>query len=127
MELSGQIERITFTNEENGFTIAKVKVHGRRDLVTVVGNIVAPTPGKIIKMQGEWVNHPKFGEQFKVAEYKTVIPATVYGIRKYLGSSLIKGVGPVMADRIVNRFGEKTLKIIENDIERLKEVEDAPS
>jgi exodeoxyribonuclease V alpha subunit len=123
MQLSGQIERITFTNEENGFTIAKVKVHGRRDLVTVVGNIVAPTPGKIIKMQGEWVNHPKFGEQFKVAEYKTVIPATVYGIRKYLGSGLIKGVGPVMADRIVNRFGEKTLKIIENDIEKLNEVE----
>ena len=123
MELSGQIERITFTNEENGFTIAKVKVHGRRDLVTVVGNIVAPTPGKIIKMQGEWVNHPKFGEQFKVAEYKTVIPATVYGIRKYLGSGLIKGVGPVMADRIVNRFAEKTLQIIEKDIERLKEVE----
>lgn len=123
MELSGQIERITFTNEENGFTIAKVKVHGRRDLVTVVGNIVAPTPGKIIKMQGEWVNHPKFGEQFKVAEYKTVIPATVYGIRKYLGSGLIKGVGPVMADRIVNRFGEKTLKVIETDIERLGEIE----
>jgi exodeoxyribonuclease V alpha subunit len=123
MQLSGQIERITFANEENGFTIAKVKVHGRRDLVTVVGNIVAPTPGKIIKMQGEWVNHPKFGEQFKVAEYKTVIPATVYGIRKYLGSGLIKGVGPVMADRIVNRFGEKTLKIIENDIARLNEVE----
>ncbi len=123
MQLSGQIERITFTNEENGFTIAKVKVHGRRDLVTVVGHIVAPTPGKIVKMQGEWVNHPKFGEQFKVAEYKTVIPATVYGIRKYLGSGLIKGVGPVMADRIVNRFGEKTLKIIENDIARLNEVE----
>ena len=123
MELSGQIERITFTNEENGFTIAKIKVHGRRDLVTVVGNIVAPTPGKIIKMQGEWVNHPKFGEQFKVTEYKTVIPATVYGIRKYLGSGLIKGVGPVMADRIVKRFGEKTLDVIENDIARLNEIE----
>ncbi len=124
MELSGQIERITFTNEENGFTIAKIKVHGRRDLVTVVGNIVAPTPGKIIKMQGEWVNHPKFGEQFKVTEYKTVIPATVYGIRKYLGSSLIKGVGPVMADRIVNRFGEKRsrlLKTILKDLTRSKE------
>lgn len=123
MDLSGQIERITFTNEESGFTIAKVKVHGRRDLVTVVGNIVAPTPGKILKMQGEWVNHPKFGEQFKVAEYKTVIPATVHGIQKYLGSGLIKGVGPVMADRIVKRFGEKTFKVIENDIERLNEVE----
>ena len=123
MELSGQIERITFTNEENGFTIAKIKVHGRRDLVTVVGNIVAPTPGKIIKMQGEWVNHPKFGEQFKVTEYKTVIPATVYGIRKYLGSGLIKGVGPVMADRIVKRFGKKTLDVIENDIARLNEIE----
>jgi len=65
-ELTGQIERITYAAEEDGFTIAKVKVQGRRDLVTVVGSIMAPAPGEILKMQGEWVNHPKFGEQFKV-------------------------------------------------------------
>jgi len=88
-DLSGQIERITYSNEENGFTIAKLKVPGRRGLVTVIGNLMSPTPGEILNMQGEWVNHPKFGEQFKVVEYKTAVPATVNGIRKYLGSGLI--------------------------------------
>jgi exodeoxyribonuclease V alpha subunit len=122
-ELTGQIERITFTNEENGFTIAKVKVPGRRDLVTAVGTLMAPMPGEILDMKGEWTHHSKFGEQFKVLEYRTKVPATVYGIRKYLGSGLIKGLGPVMAGRIVDRFGKKTLEIIESDIQRLAEVE----
>ncbi len=121
-DLSGQIERITFTNEENGFTIAKVKVQGQKDLVTVVGNLMAPMPGEILDMRGEWAHHPKFGEQFKVAKSKTKVPATVYGIRKYLGSGLIKGLGPVMAGRIVDKFGKKTLDIIENEIDRLAEV-----
>ena len=122
-ELSGQIERITYTNEENGFTIARIKVNGQRDLVTVVGNLMAPTPGEILNMRGEWVNHPKFGEQFKVVEYKAAVPATVYGIKKYLGSGLIKGLGPVMADRIVKKFGKKTLDVIEDEIEKLAQVE----
>ncbi len=122
-ELFGQIERITYTNEENGFTIARLKVSGQRDLITVVGNLMAPTPGEILKMKGEWVNHPRFGEQFKVVEYKTKVPATVYGIKKYLGSGLIKGIGPVMADRIVKKFGEKSLDVIENKIENLAQVE----
>ena len=121
-DLSGQIERITFTNEENGFTIAKVKVQGKQDLVTVVGNLMAPMPGEIIDMQGEWAHHPKYGKQFKVAHFKTKVPATVFGIQKYLGSGLIKGLGPVMAGRIVDRFGENTLDIIENQIGRLAEV-----
>ena len=121
-DLSGQIERITFTNEENGFTIAKVKVQGKRDLVTVVGNLMAPMPGEIIDMRGEWAHHPKYGEQFKVAQFKTKVPATVHGIQKYLGSGLIKGLGPVMAGRIVDRFGENTLDVIENQIGRLAEV-----
>jgi len=122
-ELNGQIERVTFTNEENGFTIAKVNVSGRRDLVTVVGVLMAPTPGEILDMRGEWTSHPKFGEQFKVVEYRTKVPATVNGICKYLGSGLIKGLGPVMAGRIVDRFGKNTLDVIENEIQRLGEVE----
>ena len=122
-DLYGQIERITYTNEENGFTIARVKVYGKRDLVTVVGNLISPLPGEILKMKGEWTNHPRYGEQFKVVDYKTSVPAGVYGIRKYLGSGLIKGIGPVMAKRIVGRFGKKTLDIIEDEIERLVEVE----
>jgi len=118
-DLSGQIERITYNNEENGFTIARVKVYGQRELVTIVGNLMAPTPGEILKMHGEWANHPKFGEQFKVVEYETKVPATVYGIQKYLGSGLIKGLGPVMAKRIVKKFGKETLNVIENEINKL--------
>ena len=122
-DLHGQIERITYTNEENGFTIAKVKVYGQRDLVCVVGNLMAPMPGEIIKMRGEWTNHPKYGEQFKIVHYKTAVPASVYGIQKYLGSGLIKGIGPVMAKRIVEVFAKETFDIIENEIERLIEVD----
>jgi exodeoxyribonuclease V alpha subunit len=122
-DLQGQIERITYTNEENGFTIAKVKVKGRRDLVTVVGNLMAPTPGEILQMQGEWGNHPKFGEQFRVMHYKSMVPASVAGIEKYLGSGLIKGIGPIMAKRIVKAFGKETLDVIEAEIEKLTEVE----
>jgi exodeoxyribonuclease V alpha subunit len=117
--LQGQIERITYTNDENGYTIAKVKVNGHRDLVTVVGNLMAPTPGEIIKMDGEWVNHPRYGRQFKVVSYKSLVPASVYGIEKYLGSGLIKGIGPVMARRIVERFGKNTLDVIEKEIKEL--------
>jgi exodeoxyribonuclease V alpha subunit len=120
--LSGQIERITFTNEENGFTIARGKVDGHHEPVTVVGTLMAPMPGEILDMRGEWSNHPKFGRQFKVIEYRTKVPATVYGIRKYLGSGMIKGLGPVMAGRIVDKFGKKTLDIIDNQIQRLSEV-----
>jgi len=122
-ELQGQIERITYTNEENGYTVAKVKVPGRHELVTVVGNFLAPTPGEVLKMTGEWVNNPKYGEQFKVVHYKSVVPASVSGIEKYLGSGLIKGIGPIMAKRIVMKFGKDTLDIIEHDIEKLAEVE----
>ena len=121
-DLSGQIERITYNNEENGFTIAKIKVYGQRDLVTIVGNLMAPIPGEIIKLRGEWFNHPKYGEQFKIVHYKTAVPASVYGIQKYLGSGLIKGIGPVMAKRIVKKFDKDTLDVIEEDVEKLIDV-----
>jgi len=117
--LQGQIERITYTNDENGYTIAKLKVYGQKDLVTIVGNLMAPTPGEIIKMKGQWINHPKYGEQFKIVHYQTAVPASVYGIEKYLGSGLIKGIGPVMAKRIVGKFGKDTLEIIEKQINKL--------
>ena len=123
VDLQGQIERITYTNEETGYTIAKVKVYGRRDLVTVVGTFMAPMPGEILKMQGEWANHPKFGEQFKVVHYKSLVPASVAGIEKYLGSGLIKGIGPVMAKRIVKKFEKETLDVIEQEVEKLTEVD----
>jgi len=122
-DLQGQIERITFTSEDTGYTVAKVKVYGVREPVTVIGNIVNPTPGEIIKMKGEWGNHPKFGEQFKIVFCQTTTPASVHGIEKYLGSGLVKGIGPVMAKRIVKMFQEKTLDVIENEIEKLAAVE----
>jgi exodeoxyribonuclease V alpha subunit len=121
-DLSGQIERITFTSEDTGYTVAKVKVYGRHDLVTVIGAMINPTPGEVIKMKGEWTNNPKYGEQFKIVLCQTTTPATVYGIEKYLGSGLIKGIGPVMAKRIVKMFKEKTLDIIETEIEKLSDV-----
>ncbi len=123
VNLTGQIEKITYTNPENGFTIARVKVTGKWDLVTVVGKLMAPTPGEVLKMEGEWAHHPKYGVQFKVVHCRSEVPASVHGIRKYLGSGLIKGLGPVMADRIVEKFGQDTLDIIENELERLFEVE----
>lgn len=122
-ELRGQIERITFTSEENGFTIARVKVYGRKELVTAAGHIDHPVPGEIVNMKGEWGRHPQYGEQFKIVSCECVVPATVHGIEKYLGSGLIKGIGPVMAKRIVKRFKEKTLEIIEKSISRLSEID----
>ncbi|MGB9498729.1 MAG: ATP-dependent RecD-like DNA helicase [Dissulfuribacterales bacterium] len=123
VDLTGQIERITYTNPENGYTIAQVKVRGERRVVTVVGNLIEPMPGEIMELQGRWKLHPKYGEQFEVEEYRTTVPSTVYGIKKYLGSGLIKGIGPVMADRIVRRFGRKTLDIIENNIKKLADID----
>ena len=90
-------------------------MRGERNLVTVVGSLMNPTPGEILKMQGKWIDHPKFGTQFNIETYKTEVPATEFGIKKYLGSGLIKGIGPVMANRIVKLFGSKSLDIIEID------------
>jgi len=122
-KIRGQIERITFANEENAFTIARMKVQGERELVTIVGTFPGINPGEVLELIGEWGNHPKFGTQFKAVKFKAVIPATVAGIEKYLGSGLIKGIGPVMASRLVKHFKENTLDIIDTDPDRLKEVE----
>jgi len=122
-DLTGYIERVTYTNEENGFTVAQVNVEGKDDLVTVVGTLMGPTPGEFLKMQGEWTLHPKFGEQFKLRHYETTIPTTVDGICKYLGSGMIRGIGPEMARRITRRFGHQTLEVITHSPRRLTEVE----
>lgn len=121
-ELEGQVIRITYSNEETGFTVVRVNAPGYSDPVTVVGELIAPTPGGILKMKGVWLNHPKFGRQFKILSHRTMVPSTVDGIERYLGSGLIKGVGPVMASRIVKRFREKTLEVIEHHIEDLEKV-----
>ncbi|OQW98908.1 MAG: recombinase RecD, partial [Desulfobacteraceae bacterium A6] len=123
MFLTGRIEKITYTSEETGYTVAKVMVQGRKDPVTVVGNLISPVPGETLTMKGEWTRHPKFGEQFKVSEFSSAAPESLAGIEKYLGSGLVKGVGPVMAERIVKKFGIKTLDIIEKDTDKLSLVE----
>ncbi len=123
VDLQGQIERITYANEENGFTIARLRVQGRHDLVTVTGHLMGPPEGEVLEMKGEWIFHPRYGEQFKVLEYRTSAPATVKGIQKYLGSGLIRGIGPIMASRIVKEFGEHTLDVIDEDIQRLRDVD----
>lgn len=120
--LKGHIERVTFSSDETAFCVCRLKVAGQRDLVTIVGNMVNPQAGECVELSGEWTAHPKFGNQFQVRQYKTVVPATQAGIRKYLGSGLVRGIGPVMADRIVKVFGLNSLDIIEKDIQKLRQV-----
>jgi len=118
--IEGLIERITYYNEENGYTIARLTPR-KGGLYTIVGNMMGISVGESLRVIGEWMTHPQYGRQFKVERYETVMPATVEGIRKYLGSGLIKGVGPVTAKRIVKRFGPDTLRIIDEDPNRLRE------
>ncbi len=120
--LLGTVERIVFNNEENGYTIARFSARGRYDLVTIVGNMADVRPGAYLRVWGKWQNHLIYGEQFEIERYQEERPATVEGIRKYLGSGLIKGVGPVTATRIAEHFGEYTLDVIDQDIQRLIEV-----
>jgi exodeoxyribonuclease V alpha subunit len=120
--LVGSVERVTYTSAETGYTIARVKVSSDPDPVTIVGHFSSITPGESLRMAGFWVTHKEYGPQFKVVNYEVCKPATLAGIEKYLGSGLIKGVGPVTAKRIVAHFRETTLDVIEKDIERLREV-----
>jgi exodeoxyribonuclease V alpha subunit len=121
-ELEGTLERITFQNEENGYTIARLIAPGQPREITVVGTLTGVNVGEGLRLQGFWTNHPQYGRQFEVHTFSVHYPATVEGIRKYLGSGLVRGVGPVTASRIVDAFGPDTLEIIENEPHRLKEV-----
>ncbi len=122
-KISGVIERITFVNPENGYTVAKLKSRGYFDLITVVGNFPSVNVGAIVSLKGEWKVDSKYGRQFIVSHFEERLPATAAGIEKYLGSGLIKGIGPVNARRIVKAFKEDTLRVIEEETERLLEVE----
>ncbi len=122
-ELDGQIERITFTSEQTGYTVAQVRVEGQSQPVTVVGNLLAPTTGEMLHMEGEWITHPRYGLQFNVQRHETRVPATEDGIRRYLGSGMIRGIGKVYADRIVDQFGEQALAVIENEPDKLARIE----
>jgi exodeoxyribonuclease V alpha subunit len=121
-ELQGVVERLTYHSEESGYTVARLKAPRVQDLVTIVGNFANIQAGQTLQLHGFWRDHPKYGAQFQVKSYHETKPATITGIEKYLGSGLIKGVGPVTARRIVAHFGLDTLDIIENQIARLIEV-----
>ncbi len=120
--IQGVVERLTFHSPESGYSVARLKVPGEQDLATIVGSFPNIQPGQTLKLVGFWRDHPKFGPQFNVTQYQETKPATLTGIEKYLGSGLIKGVGPVTAKRIVKHFGLDTLEIIETQIDRLIEV-----
>lgn len=129
-QISGSVERITYYNEQNGYTVLRLKpdsrsmlpfkyAAGRDALITVVGNLPEVNPGEWLKLTGQWMNHAQHGRQFQAEQCEQSLPATAEGIKRYLGSGLIRGVGKVMAERIVNRFGEQTLDVIEQEPERL--------
>jgi exodeoxyribonuclease V alpha subunit len=133
--LSGSVERITFYNPENGYTVLRLRPEHQKGssaapkaklsfdgLATVVGNLPEVSPGEHLRLQGQWDNHPKHGAQFKVEVCEQTLPSTVAGIEGYLGSGLIKGIGPRLAERIVRQFKEETFEIIEQNPERLIEV-----
>lgn len=130
--LEGTVERITFYSEEDGYSVIRLKPTSRLGLwaetdeqgfVTVIGNLPDVTPGESLELEGRWQTHPTYGRQFRAHEMRRIAPATVEGIRRYLGSGMIKGIGPRLAGRIVDHFGMETLDILDDDPSRLREVE----
>lgn len=116
------VEHITYQNPENGYSVMKVKVKDYSDLVTLVGSLLEVPVGSVLMCEGEWKVDRKYGQQFACTSWEEVMPATVYGIEKYLGSGLVKGIGPKYAKLIVDKFGTDTIEVIETDIDRLYEV-----
>ena len=134
-QLTGTVERITFYNPENGYTVLRLRPDSGRGaragripgisqegLVTLVGNLPELSPGEHLRLEGQWDNHPKHGPQFKAEVCEQTLPATVAGIQGYLGSGMIKGIGPRLAERIVGRFKEETFDVVESQPERLLDV-----
>ncbi|HUJ72994.1 MAG TPA: ATP-dependent RecD-like DNA helicase [Verrucomicrobiae bacterium] len=124
--IEGTLERVIYSNEENHYAVAQLLPEGgarRTEPVTIVGNLAALNVGETVRAQGHWVNHKQFGRQFAVERFESVLPRTIVGIKRYLGSGLIKGIGDTFADRIVDKFGERTLEVIDSFSGRLREVE----
>ncbi|MBI5564591.1 MAG: ATP-dependent RecD-like DNA helicase [Chloroflexi bacterium] len=120
--LEGLVERITYYNAENGYTVLRLSARGHADLVSVVGNLPEISPGESLRLHGQWITNTQYGKQFKAERCEQVLPATIEGIKKYLGSGLIKGVGPVTAQRIVKKFGAQTLDMLDREPERIRDV-----
>jgi exodeoxyribonuclease V alpha subunit len=120
--IEGTLERVTFRNDENGYTVARLMPRDKGYTVTIVGNLPGAQIGELLRCEGRWVEHTTHGRQFEVEHFSTLLPATVDGIRRYLGSGLIKGIGPVMAKRITDEFGLRTLEVIEQRPDWLEQV-----
>src|SRR2546427_5406696 len=120
--LAGLVERVTFHNSENGFCVLRAKARGHRDLVTVIGHAAIISAGEWMTASGEWVNDPTHGQQFKARFLRTSAPTSIDGIEKYLGSGMIRGIGPVYAKKLVDAFGEQVFDVIEAEPRRLREV-----
>ena len=121
--LSGIIHKVVFSSEETGFSVVRFKLKQREEPITVVGKFAGPEPGKTLELTGRWITHQKFGKQFKMENYIEMKPGTLPGVEKYLGSGIVPGIGPAFAKRIVKKFGMETLDVIENDPDRILEVE----
>ncbi|MEZ0370152.1 MAG: helix-hairpin-helix domain-containing protein, partial [Candidatus Sericytochromatia bacterium] len=120
--LEGIVDRVTFQSEETGYTVLQLQTAKSQDLTTVVGELPPMYAGESVRVRGLWLNHPKYGYQFKVQACEKLLPATVTGLQKYLASGLIRGVGPITAKRMVKAFGTEIIDIIENEPDRLLEV-----
>jgi len=122
--VKGTIEKIIFRNEDDGYIVAKINSNSHEENSTIiVGNMASVNIGENYELKGEWVNHSKWGQEFKFKDYILILPTSLFGLKRYLSSGLIKGVGPVTAERIVSYFGNKTLEILDGDPQRLTEVE----
>jgi exodeoxyribonuclease V alpha subunit len=121
--IEGVLERVIYANDDNAWSVVKLVVAGKSDLLTAVGNLLGVQPGESLRLSGRWATDKKYGEQFRVESYVTVKPATLVGIERYLGSGLVRGVGKVMAERLVGHFGMTTLEVIDQEPSRLTEVE----
>ena len=120
-QLRGEVERLVYSSEESGFTICRLVVPGKADLVTVAGTMPGIQPGERLHLRGRWINHPVHGYQFRADSYSSQLPASANAVRRYLASSLVKGIGPVLAGRLVDCFGDETLRVIDEQPERLSE------
>jgi exodeoxyribonuclease V alpha subunit len=123
LRLEGAVERVTFHSEESGYSVLRLKTKGNRDLVTVVGFVSVITPGENIESFGEWIQTKEYGRQFKAKSIRTVAPSTLEGIEKYLGSGMVKGIGPHFAKKLVKSFGFEVFDVIEQSPEKLRSVE----
>ena len=122
--LKGTIEKIVFRNEENGYVVAKISSNSHEEnLLTIVGNMASVNVGENYELKGEWINNQKYGWQFSFKDYVLILPTSLLGLKRYLSSGLIKGVGPATAERIVNHFGNRTLEVLESNLQRLTEIE----